>query len=117
MSVNSITLVGRAVRDPEAHYYESGSVRVTIVMAVNRRSDADAPDLFPLELWGKQAQVAADYVRKGALIGVIGSLRREALAEAPELPVYVRVDRLELLGAPRESLVSTTGLWPGSLAL
>ena len=66
MGVNSITLVGRAGRDPEVRYFESGSMVANLTLAVNRRSSGDEPDWFNLEIWGKQAQVAADYVRKGA---------------------------------------------------
>jgi single-strand DNA-binding protein len=60
MGVNSITLVGRAGRDPEVRYFESGSVVANLTLAVNRRSRDDEPDWFNLEIWGKQAQVAAD---------------------------------------------------------
>ncbi len=63
MGVNSITLVGRAGRDPEVRYFESGSMVANLTLAVNRRSRDDEPDWFNLEIWGKQAQVAADYVR------------------------------------------------------
>ena len=72
MGVNSVTLVGRAGRDPEVRYFESGSVVANLTIAVNRRSRDDEPDWFNLEIWGKQAQVAADYVRKGSLLGIIG---------------------------------------------
>ena len=75
MGVNSVTLVGRAGRDPEVRYFESGSVVANLTLAVNRRSRDDEPDWFNLEIWGKQAQVAADYVRKGSLLGIIGSLK------------------------------------------
>jgi single-strand DNA-binding protein len=68
MGVNSITLVGRAGRDPEVRYFESGSMVANLTLAVNRRSSGDEPDWFNLEIWGKQAQVAADYVRKGSLL-------------------------------------------------
>ena len=70
MGVNSVTLVGRAGRDPEVRYFESGSMVANLTMAVNRRSRDDEPDWFNLEIWGKQAQVAADYVKKGSLIGI-----------------------------------------------
>ena len=73
MGVNSVTLVGRAGRDPEVRYFESGSMVANLTMAVNRRSRDDEPDWFNLEIWGKQAQVAADYVKKGSLLGIIGS--------------------------------------------
>ena len=107
MSVNSITLVGRAGRDPDVRYFESGSVVANLTLAVNRRSRNEEPDWFNLEIWGKQAQVAADYVKKGSLIGVIGSFKLDrwkdkSSGEERSKPV-VRVDRLELMGSKKES--------------
>jgi len=110
MSVNSITLVGRAGRDPEVRYFESGSVVANLTLAVNRRSREEEPDWFNLEIWGKQAQVAADYVKKGSLIGITGSFKLDRWndkksGEERTKPV-VRVDRLELMGAKRDSQTS-----------
>tara|TARA_B100000965_G_scaffold230222_1_gene192792 strand:+ start:718 stop:1107 length:390 start_codon:yes stop_codon:yes gene_type:complete len=107
MTINSVTLVGRAGRDPEVKYFESGTVVANLTMAVNRRNRDDEPDWFNLEIWGKQAQVAADYVKKGSLIGITGSFKLDSwkdrnTGEDRQKPV-VRVDRLELLGSKRDS--------------
>ena len=107
MTINSVTLVGRAGRDPEVRYFESGTVVANLTMAVNRRNRNDEPDWFNLEIWGKQAQVAADYVKKGSLIGITGSFKMDSwkdrnTGEDRNKPV-VRVDRLELLGSKRDS--------------
>ena len=107
MAINSVTLVGRAGRDPEVRYFESGTVVANLTMAVNRRNREDEPDWFNLEIWGKQAQVAADYVKKGSLIGITGSFKLDSwkdrnTGEDRNKPV-VRVDRLELLGSKRDS--------------
>ena len=107
MGINSVTLVGRAGRDPEVRYFESGTVVANLTMAVNRRNRDDEPDWFNLEIWGKQAQVAADYVKKGSLIGITGSFKLDCwkdrnTGEDRNKPV-VRVDRLELLGSKRDS--------------
>ena len=107
MGVNSVTLVGRAGRDPEMRYFESGSVVANLTLAVNRRNRGDEPDWFNLEIWGKQAQIAADYVKKGSLIGITGSFKLDSwkdrnTGEDRNKPV-VRVDRLELLGSKRDS--------------
>ena len=107
MAINSVTLVGRAGRDPEVKYFESGTVVANLTMAVNRRNRDDEPDWFNLEIWGKQAQVAADYVKKGSLIGITGSFKLDSwkdrnTGEERRKPV-VRVDRLELLGSKRDS--------------
>ncbi len=106
MSVNSVTLVGRAGRDPDVRYFESGSVVANLTLAVNRRSRDEEPDWFNLEIWGKQAQVAADYVKKGSLIGVVGSFKLDRWndknnGEQRSKPV-VRVERLELMGSKRD---------------
>lgn len=53
MSLNLVTLVGRAGMDPEVRYFESGKVVCTFSLAVNRfRKGEDKPDWFNLELWG-----------------------------------------------------------------
>ena len=112
MGVNSVTLVGRAGRDPEVRYFESGSMVANLAIAVNRRSRNDEPDWFNLEIWGKQAQVAADYVKKGSLIGITGSFKIDSwndrsTGETRTKPV-VRVDRLELLGSKRDGDINSS---------
>ena len=104
--MNTITLIGRAGRDPAVKYLDGGKVVADLTLAVNRRSRDEEPDWFNLEIWGKQAEVAANYVRKGSLIGIIGSVRIEkwtdrTTGEQRSKPV-VRVDRLELLGSKRD---------------
>ncbi len=104
--MNTITLIGRAGRDPEVKYLDGGIVVANLTLAVNRRSRDEEPDWFNLEIWGKQAEVAANYVQKGSLIGIIGSVRIEkwvdkTTGEQRSKPV-VRVDRLELLGRMRD---------------
>ena len=108
MSLNSINLVGRAGRDPEVKYFESGSIVANFSLAVNRRSRNEEPDWFNLEVWGKQAQVAADYVKKGSLLGITGSFKLDqwqdkSNGENRSKPV-IRVERLELLGSKKDSL-------------
>ena len=114
MSINSVTLVGRAGRDPDVRYFESGSVVCKFSLAVDRRSrNSDQPDWFTLEMWGRTAEVAANYVRKGSLIGVTGSLKFDqwtdratgALRTAP----VIKVDRMELLGSKRDNETAMNG--------
>jgi single-strand DNA-binding protein len=107
MSLNLVTLVGRAGRDPEVKYFESGSVVCNLTLAVNRRSrNNDEPDWFNLEIWGKTAEIAANYVRKGSLIGVSGVLKFEYWQDrstgASRTKPVIRVDQLDLLGSKRD---------------
>lgn len=107
MSINVVTLVGRAGGDPDVKYFESGNVVCNLTLAVKRRSrNSDQPDWFNLEIWGRSAEVAANYVRKGSLIGVTGSLKLESWQDratgATRSKPVIRVERLELLGSRRD---------------
>jgi len=104
--MNQITLIGRAGRDPEARYFESGTMVANLTLAVSAFKRDDPPEWFNLEIWGKQAQVAADYVRRGSQIAVTGRVKTEkwtdrATGQERSKPVVV-VDRLELLGSKRD---------------
>tara|TARA_B100000614_G_scaffold131651_1_gene117455 strand:+ start:151 stop:543 length:393 start_codon:yes stop_codon:yes gene_type:complete len=107
MEINTINLVGRAGREPDVRYFESGSIVANFTLAVNRRSREEEPDWFNLEIWGKQAQIAADYVKKGSLIGVTGSFKidswKDKSSGEDRFKPVVRVDRLNLLGSKRDT--------------
>ena len=72
--VNSVVLVGRAGRDPEMRYFESGRVKTSFSVAVNRPTKEKETDWFDVELWGRPAEIAGEYVRKGSLVGIEGRL-------------------------------------------
>lgn len=108
MSLNIVNLVGRAGRNPEVRYFDSGSIRCTLTLAVNRTySNTDEPDWFELELWGKTAEIASNYVRKGSLIGVQGALKfeywRDRNTGANRSKPVIKVERLELLGSKQDT--------------
>ncbi|PSO99223.1 MAG: single-stranded DNA-binding protein [Cyanobacteria bacterium SW_6_48_11] len=110
-SLNVVNLVGRAGIDPDVKYFESGSVVCNLTLAVNRpTSKSDEPDWFNLEIWGKTAEVAANYVRKGKLVGIQGALKIDTWSDrntgANRSKPVIRVNRLELLGSKRDSEAS-----------
>ncbi|PKL76137.1 MAG: single-stranded DNA-binding protein [Candidatus Melainabacteria bacterium HGW-Melainabacteria-1] len=76
--INTVILVGRAGRNPEIKYFESGKTLATFSLAVDRpRTSPNAEpktDWFRIELWGRQAEIAFEYVKKGSLIGIKGKL-------------------------------------------
>ncbi|HEY9659114.1 MAG TPA: single-stranded DNA-binding protein [Allocoleopsis sp.] len=118
MSLNLITLVGRVGRDPEVKYFESGSVVCRLTLAVDRgRKNSDEPDWFNLEIWGKTAEVAANYVRKGSLIGVTGALKFDRWQDrntgAERTSPVVKVDQMRLLGSRRDNEATMNGGFSG----
>jgi single-strand DNA-binding protein len=75
----NLSIVGRCGQDPEVRYFESGAVKTTITIAVNKRTrnKDEPPNWFNLEAWSSTAQVMADYVRKGSQIGINGTIKIE----------------------------------------
>ncbi|MDF5728860.1 MAG: single-stranded DNA-binding protein [Rhizonema sp. PD38] len=108
MSINVVTLIGRVGNDPDMKYFESGSIKCRLTLAVNRRSrDGEQTDWFNLEIWGKTAQVAGDYVKKGKQIAVKGSLKFDTWSDrttgANRSSPVILVEQLELLGSKRDT--------------
>ncbi|MBO1351201.1 MAG: single-stranded DNA-binding protein [Hormoscilla sp. GUM202] len=108
MNLNLVHLVGRAGGDPDVKYFESGAVKCRLTLAVNRPTrKTDQPDWFSLELWGRTAEIAGNYVRKGSLIGITGALKFDQWQDrntgvARSAPI-IKVDRLDLLGSKRDN--------------
>jgi single-strand DNA-binding protein len=106
MSINLIVLVGNAGRDPELRFFESGSCVCEFTLAVNR-PPRDGQNQEPLwvncKAWGKTAQVAGDYLRKGSKVAVVGRLEIEQWTDRSSGEVrsktLVVIDRLELCGS------------------
>jgi single-strand DNA-binding protein len=108
MSLNTVTLVGRVGGEPDVKYFESGAVKCSLTLAVKRLSrNSDEPDWFNLEIWGKPAETAANWVHKGTQIGVTGSLKfdtwQDRTSGANRSKPIIRVDRLELLGSRKDN--------------
>ena len=76
---NVIMIVGRAGGDPEVKYIDSNKVVAKFNVAVNRTmKDAEGnyiTDWFPCEFWGKSAEMAGEYIKKGTMLSVVGSGR------------------------------------------
>jgi single-strand DNA-binding protein len=104
--VNSVVLVGRAGRDPEMKYFESGRVKTSFSVAVNRPTKEKETDWFDIELWGRQAEIAGEYVRKGSLIGVEGRLdfnRWTDDAGNKNIRPIIQGSNIRLLGSKKDS--------------
>lgn len=105
--VNHIVLVGRAGRDAEIRYFESGKVVSTFSIAVNRPMKDAQTDWFDIEIWGKQAEIAGEYVKKGSLIGIEGRLRWDTWTSKDSGDINIKplviADSIRLLGSKRDN--------------
>lgn len=75
------TIPGNLGSDPELRTLSSGTAVCNFNLAVNRpgakKGDGQQPDWFKVEVWGDQAMLAADTLRKGSRCIVTGRARTE----------------------------------------
>ena len=78
--MNTINLIGRLTKDPELKYIQgSGNAVARFTIAVDRgftkKDGTKETDFINIEVWNKSAENCANYIAKGSLVGVTGSLR------------------------------------------
>ena len=80
-SLNKVLLIGRLTRDPEKRYTPSGMAVSELGMAVNRKYKANSGEereetcFVNVTVWGKTAEMCAEYLRKGSQFFVEGRLK------------------------------------------
>ena len=106
--MNSVVVVGRAGQDAEIKYFESGKIRTTFSLAVNRwdsKTKAEVTDWFNIDVWDKQAEFAGEYIKKGRLVVVDGRIQsnkwKDASGEERERYLIV-ANNVRLLGSKRD---------------
>ena len=106
--MNTATVIGRAGQDAEIKYFESGKVKTTFSLAVNRwdsKTKDTVTDWFNIEVWDKQAEFAGEYVKKGREVAVDGRISiskwTDQTGEEKERFLVVAND-IRLLGSRRD---------------
>ena len=91
--INNVVLVGRMTRDAELRYTPSDQAVATFTLAVNRNfknQDGEREaDFINVVIWRQQAENLANWVKKGALIGVTGRIQTRSYDNQQGQRVYV----------------------------
>jgi single-strand DNA-binding protein len=80
-SYNKVVLLGNLTRDPELRYTPKGSAVARLGLAVNRTYKTESGEtmeevtFIDIDAWGKQAELIAQYLRKGNPLFVEGRLK------------------------------------------
>ncbi|MGI6595316.1 MAG: single-stranded DNA-binding protein [Elusimicrobia bacterium] len=95
-NLNKVFLIGRLTKDPELRYTSTGQAVSSTRIAVNReyisKEEKKEDTLFiNLVVWGKRAEVWAEYLKKGSLIFVEGHLKSSQW-ETPDNEKRYRVE-------------------------
>lgn len=107
--INSVTVVGRCGKTPEMKYFESGKIKTTFSLAVNRPTKEKETDWFDVELWGRTAEIAGEFVDKGSLIAIEGSLDVSKYTDKDgnkQMRTFIRGQQLRLLGSKKDNAES-----------
>jgi single-strand DNA-binding protein len=81
MSVNKVILVGRLGRDPETRYTGGGQAVANFSVATDESyKDRNGErqkrtEWHKIVVWGKQAEIAQQYLKKGSLIFIEGRIQ------------------------------------------
>lgn len=81
-NLNSVLVEGNLTRDPELAYTTQGTARTRLGVACHRsfRKDDEYQEetsFFEVTVWGRQAEVCAEYLSKGRPVRVVGRLRQD----------------------------------------
>ena len=81
MSVNRVMLVGRLGRDPETRYTSGGQAVANFSVATDESyKDRNGErqkrtEWHKIVVWGKQAEIAQQYLKKGSLVFIEGRIQ------------------------------------------
>jgi single-strand DNA-binding protein len=83
-NLNKVMLIGNVTRDPELRYTPKGSAVTEIGMAINRYYNSDDGErreettFVDVTLWGRQAEVACQYLKRGRPVYIEGRLQLDS---------------------------------------
>ena len=107
--MNHVVLVGRLTRDPELRYIAgNGTPVANFTIAIDRefttKEGKKETDFIDIQVWGKSAENCANYIGKGSLVAVQGSLRVESYEKDGERRKATRVNanRVQFLESKKD---------------
>jgi single-strand DNA-binding protein len=109
--VNKVILVGSLGNDPDVKYGQSGSCITRISLATNSQwkdkegNKQERTDWHRVVFFGKLAEIAGEYLRKGASVYVEGSLKYDKYTGTDGVEKYstdIVANEMQMLGGKQE---------------
>ena len=107
-SVNSVTLIGNLGRDPETRYTTGGDAVTNLRIATTEQwkdkngEKQERTEWHTVVLFGRQAEIAGEYLKKGRSVYVEGRLQTRKYTDKEGKERYsteIVGDRMQLLGS------------------
>jgi single-strand DNA-binding protein len=110
-SFNKVILLGNLTRDPEVRYTPKGTAVADLGLAVNRSYTAENGEkreevtFVDVTFWGRTAEVAGEYLKKGRPVFVEGRLQLDSWDDKQSgqkrTKLKVIGENMQMLGSPR----------------
>src|SRR5512132_3578529 len=107
-SVNKVILIGNLGADPETRFLPSGEAVCNIRIATTEKGKdrasggmKEATEWHRISLFGRQAEVAGEYLKKGSPVYIEGRIQTRKWQDKEGKDQYtteIRADRMQLLG-------------------
>lgn len=106
-SLNKVMLIGNVGRDPEVRYLPAGDAVANLPLATTDKwkdkdgNQQERTEWHRISFFGRQAEIAGEYLKKGSQIYVEGSLTTRKWTDKDGNERYtteIRADRMQMLG-------------------
>ena len=124
MDLNKVILVGRVTADPQVRSTPGGQAVTTIGVATNRTwtdkggQKQEQTEFHNVVLWGRQAEIAGQYLTKGAMVLIEGRLQTRSWTDKngqQRKTTEVMAERMQL-GPRAANAGAGGGNWGGGKA-
>ena len=108
-SVNKVILVGNLGRDPEVRYTQGGTAVANFTLATNEvwndkaGAKQERTEWHRIVVWGKQAEIAREYLSKGKQVYIEGSIQTRQWDDKEgnkRTTTEIKASRVIFLGRP-----------------
>ena len=105
--VNKVILVGTLGKDPEVRYAQSGSALASVSVATNESwkdkngEKQERTEWHRVKFFGRLAEIAGEYLKKGSQVYIEGSLRTEKYTDKAGVEKYstdIIANEMQMLG-------------------
>ena len=109
--LNKVLLIGTLGKDPDVRYAQSGAALTSISVATNESwKDKDGnkqerTEWHRVKFFGRLAEIAGEYLKKGAQVYIEGALRTEKYTDKQGVEKYttdIIASEMQMLGGKRE---------------
>jgi single-strand DNA-binding protein len=111
-SINKVIIIGRTGKDPELRYATSGDAICNLTVATSESwkdkasgEKREAVEWHKVSMFGKLAEIAGQYLKKGSQVYIEGSLRTRKWTDKEGVERYtteIRADQMKMLGSKQD---------------